>query len=339
MKLRLIRSLITLLLITLLFAACGNLPGSPIATIAATADLPEISTGAATITQLPAPETQTAPPSPAVATPAPDLEATSLAMTEVAYAAIVASPTATTPTPEIPPTPPAPLTYTFEIVNTFPHDPGAFTEGLVYQDGILFEGTGLWGQSDIREVELETGEVIRSQDLEAQYFGEGVTLFNGRIYQLTWQEHTGFIYEPDTFDLVDTFDYPTEGWGLTHNGQELIMSDGTSTIFFLAPETLQEARRITVRDHTGPVNRINEMEYINGEIWANIWLTDLIARISPDTGNVLGYVDLTGLLDPGQLTQEVDVLNGIAYDAENERLFVTGKYWPSLFEIEVVPAP
>ncbi|HEY1409820.1 MAG TPA: glutaminyl-peptide cyclotransferase, partial [Promineifilum sp.] len=221
MKLRLIRSLITLLWITLLFAACGNLPGSPIATIAATADLPEINTGAATITQSPAPETQTAPPSPAVATPAPDLEATSLAMTEVAYAAIVASPTATMPTPEIPPTPPAPLTYTFEVVNTFPHDPGAFTEGLVYQDGILFEGTGLWGQSDLREVELETGEVIRSQDLEAQYFGEGVTLFNGRIYQLTWQEHTGFIYEPDTFDLVDTFDYPTEGWGLTHNGQEL----------------------------------------------------------------------------------------------------------------------
>jgi glutamine cyclotransferase len=247
--------------------------------------------------------------------------------TATAFAAIVLTPAAGS----------APTLYTYEVVDQFPHDPAAFTQGLVYEDGILFEGTGLRGESSLREVDLESGTVLRRHDLEDQYFGEGITLFDDKIYQITWQEQTGFIYDPATFEPLGTFSYPHEGWGITHDGQRLIVSDGTPTIRFWDPETLAEIGRITAHDDQGTVERLNELEYINGEIWANIWLTDQIARISPETGEVTGYVDMTGLLDTSNLTQPVDVLNGIAYDAENDRLFVTGKLWPTLFEIEVVP--
>ena len=332
--------LILVSLFLLLLAACDT-PFAGLATIAPTAAAPaEVDTVAAPTT---APEIDTPATEPATAAAEPaEQDATQTAATEVAYAAIVAAqetPTpAPTPTLAATPTPAPPPTYTYEIVNTYPHDPNAFTQGLVLHDGALYEGTGRWGESTLREVALESGSVLRSVPLEAQYFGEGITIFGDRIYQLTWQEQAGFVYDRATFQLLQTFTYPTEGWGITHDGQRLIVSDGTSTIYFWDPDSLQEIGRITVRDHLGPINRLNELEYVNGEIWANIWLTDLIARISPETGDVLGYIDLTGLLDTSTLTQPADVLNGIAYDAANDRLFVTGKLWPALYEVRIVPA-
>ncbi|MBP9501778.1 MAG: glutaminyl-peptide cyclotransferase [Candidatus Promineofilum sp.] len=336
---RLIIPISCLLLISLAvgLSACVQSPPA-IATLAATAVVPILET------------IDSAPIDPSQVTLSQaDIVSTSTVATEVAYAAVVASqstpiptvPPTETPTPTVTPTPtPAPpITYTYRIVNTYPHDPEAFTQGLVYYDGLLYEGTGRWGESTLREVTLETGSVIRSHALDPQYFGEGIALLNDKIYQLTWQEQTGFVYDRANFNTLQTFNYPTEGWGITHDGQRLIVSDGTSTLYFWDPNTLEEIDRITVRDHQGPLNRLNELEYIDGEIWANIWMTDLIARISPETGAVLGYVDLTGLLDMSALTQPVDVLNGIAHDPQTGRIFVTGKLWPTLFEIEVIPAP
>jgi glutamine cyclotransferase len=229
--------------------------------------------------------------------------------------------------------------YSYQVVAEYPHDPGAFTQGLVYEDGVLYEGTGLKGRSSLRRVDLETGEVLQRYDLPSNYFGEGIALLGDRLYQLTWQSHVGFVYDKDTFALLDEFSYPTEGCGLTHDGERLIMSDGTATLHFLDPETLEETGSIQVHDDQGPVTHLNELEYIDGQVYANIWLTDRIARISPHTGQVTGWIDLSGLLDPDELTQPVDVLNGIAYDQENERLFVTGKLWPTLFELELIPQP
>ncbi len=259
------------------------------------------------------------------------------------------SPTATavpTETPTVPPptsTVAAPRStasnapiYTFEVVETYPHDPAAFTQGLLYEDGILYEGTGLRGQSTIRKVDLESGDVIQSEPIPDQFFGEGITIFEDRLIQLTWQARVGFVYDKDSFELLQEFSYPTEGWGLTHDGQRLIMSDGTATLYFLDPDSLEEIGRIEVRDGTQPVSLLNELEYIEGEIYANVWKTTRIARISPETGQVLGWIELAGLLKPEDITQPVDVLNGIAYDAAQDRLFVTGKLWPKLFEIEVV---
>lgn len=228
--------------------------------------------------------------------------------------------------------------YTYEVVNTYPHDPNAFTQGLVYADGALFEGTGLNGRSSLREVDLTTGGVQRQVDLPDQFFGEGITLFNDRIFQLTWKSQEGFVYDATTFEQLDTFTYPTEGWGLTHDDTQLIMSDGTSTLHFLDPQSLQETGRVTVRYGDQPVVRLNELEYIDGEVYANIWQTNYIARIDPHTGQVVGWIDLTGLLPPADMTQPVDVLNGIAYDAAHGRLFVTGKLWPKLFEIDLLHA-
>jgi glutamine cyclotransferase len=333
MKQHIIRLIIPLFsfLLVLVVACDEQLP--PSATIAPTAEPPAAATTEATS---PSPD---ATPTVALPDAPPDGVATDAAATEVAYAAIVILQPSPTPSPALIPDPTPPPTYTYRIVNTYPHDPEAFTQGLVLHDGAFYEGTGLWGESTLREVALESGTVLRSRPLDPQFFGEGITIFNDRIYQLTWQEQTGFVYDRATFEPLQTFNYPTEGWGITHDGQRLIVSDGTSTIYFWDPETLQETGRITVRDHRGPVNRLNELEYVNGEIWANVWLTDLIARISPETGDVLGYIDLTGLLDKEALTQEVDVLNGIAHDPATGRLFVTGKWWPTLFEIEVTPAP
>jgi glutamine cyclotransferase len=234
------------------------------------------------------------------------------------------------------PIPVATPIYTYSVVNTYPHDSNAFTQGLVFEDGFLFEGTGLYGSSTLRRVELETGNIMQIHELPDQYFGEGITIYSSEIIQLTWKSHIGFVYEKDSFELLQEFDYPTEGWGITHDSERLIMSDGTSALYFLDPETLEKIGRIDVYDRDGPVTRLNELEYVQGEIYANVWQTDQIAIIAPQTGEVIGWIDMEGLLGPEDRTNHVDVLNGIAYDAENERLFVTGKLWPKLFEIELV---
>lgn len=189
----------------------------------------------------------------------------------------------------------------------------------------------------MRKVELESGDILQSLALPAQFFGEGITIFGNRLFQLTWKSKLGFVYDKDSFELQQMFTYPTEGWGLTHDGQHLIQSDGTANLYFLDPDTLQEIDRIEVYDYNGPVRLLNELEYIQGEIYANVWFTDYIARIDPQSGEVIGWIDLAGLLGPEDYDQPVNFLNGIAYDAENERLFVTGKLWPKLFEIELVP--
>ncbi|HEX9922254.1 MAG TPA: glutaminyl-peptide cyclotransferase [Anaerolineae bacterium] len=227
--------------------------------------------------------------------------------------------------------------YTFRIINIYPHDSNAYTQGLIYQDDIFYEGTGLRGQSTLRKVEVETGQVFQLLRLADELFGEGITIFGDRIIQLTWQEHIGFVYDKNSFELQQEFTYPTEGWGLTHDGERLIMSDGTALLYFRDPANLTEIGRVEVFDENGPVILLNELEYINGEVFANIYRTDRIARIDPQTGRVLGWIDLTGLLTPEDRLQPVDVLNGIAYDAEADRLFVTGKLWPKLFEIELIP--
>lgn len=229
--------------------------------------------------------------------------------------------------------------YSYRIVNVYPHDPQAFTQGLVYHNGELYEGTGLRGRSSLRRVNLETGKVLQIENLDPRYFGEGITLWNDRIIQLTWTSQIGFVYDRETFKKLREFTYPTEGWGITHDGARLIISDGTDTLYFWDPETLEEIGRIQVRDRDRPIARLNELEYVNGEILANVWQTNLIARISPETGQAIGWIDLTGLLNPQDLTQPVDVLNGIAYDREGDRLFITGKLWPKLFEIELVSQP
>lgn len=229
-------------------------------------------------------------------------------------------------------------TWTYKIVNTFPHDQSAFTQGLVIENGVLYEGTGIPGRSELRKVELETGKVLQRYKLPDQYFGEGITIFKDRIIQLTYQSKVGFVYDKESFELLREFSYPTEGWGLTHNGTHLIMSDGTPMLYFLDPETLKQINRMMVLKQDHPVWGLNELEYVNGEIFANIWPTDRIVRIVPETGKVVGWIDMKGLLSPEDRSEEVDVFNGIAYDPVNDRMFMTGKFWPKLFEIELIPA-
>ncbi|MBI1742813.1 glutaminyl-peptide cyclotransferase [Candidatus Acetothermia bacterium] len=227
--------------------------------------------------------------------------------------------------------------YTYKIINTYSHDPNAFTQGLLYDHGIMYEGTGLYGESTLREVEFETGKVLRQKKLAGQYFGEGVALWKNELIQLTWQNQLGFVYDKESFQQLKTFNYLTEGWGITHDDKRLIMSDGSPNLYFLDPDTLKEIGRVEVRDQGRPVKNLNELEYINGEVYANIWLTNQIARINPETGQVVGWIDLSGLLRSEDITRDTDVLNGIAYDAEHDRLFVTGKKWPKLFEIKLIP--
>ncbi|MDD5222511.1 MAG: glutaminyl-peptide cyclotransferase [bacterium] len=227
---------------------------------------------------------------------------------------------------------------TYQIVNTFPHNPKNFTQGLVYENGFIYEGTGRNGTSSLQQVDLATGNARKTLDLSAQYFGEGIAVYQDKIFQLTWESHVGFIYDKESFAKIGDFTYSTEGWGLTFDGEHLIMSDGTSTLHLLDPGTLTETGTILVTDNSGPIDNLNELEFIRGEIFANIWPTDKIVRIDPQTGQVKGWVDLDGILSPEATTRPVDCLNGIAYDSENDRLFVTGKYWPSLFEIKLVPA-
>lgn len=224
----------------------------------------------------------------------------------------------------------------FRVVAEYPHDPEAFTQGLVFIDGELFEGTGLNGASTLRRVDLASGDVLEGVALPRRFFGEGIAVLGDRIYQLTWQNGVALVFDRETFEVVDTFSYETEGWGLTTDGTRLIMSDGSDRLFFRDPETFAELDSVQVRDGDTPVTRLNELEYVNGEIWANVWQTDSIARIDPASGEVLGWIDLSGLLADSDRPQTPDaVLNGIAYDAESGRLFVTGKLWPKLFEIEV----
>jgi glutaminyl-peptide cyclotransferase len=226
--------------------------------------------------------------------------------------------------------------YTYHVVRTYPHDRGAYTQGLVYHGGVLYEGTGMAGESSIRKVRLETGEVLQKRDLPDPYFGEGIVIWKDRLLELTWQAQAGFIYDLATLTPKGEFQYPGEGWGLTHDGKRIIMSDGTAQLRFWEPETLKEISRITVRSEGQPVDSLNELEWIKGEIYANVYQTFRIARINPANGNVVGWIDLTGILSPADQSENTDVLNGIAYDAQGDRLFVTGKRWPKLFEIKLI---
>jgi len=228
--------------------------------------------------------------------------------------------------------------FGYQIVKSYPHDRAAFTQGLQYVDGVLYEGTGQNGQSNLRKVKLETGEVLQSQPLDGKYFGEGITVFGNQIFQLTWQSEIGFVYDKATFKQVKTFTYTGEGWGLTHDGTRLIMSDGDArgALRFFDPKTMKETGRLIVKENGLPVRNLNELEYVKGDVLANIWQSHRIARISMKSGDVTAWIDLSGLLEPREAVG-TDVLNGIAYDAAGDRLFVTGKYWPKLFEIKVVP--
>jgi len=231
------------------------------------------------------------------------------------------------------PAEPGPLPVdTYQVVHQHPHDPAAFTQGLFFLDGQLYEGTGLHGRSSIRRVALETGAVAQQHDLPSEYFGEGLTAWGQHLIQLTWQSQVAFVFNRTTFALEKQFSYAGEGWGLTQDGHSLIMSDGTDELRFLDPATFAERRRLKVTALGSPVSRLNELEYVEGEILSNVWQTDFVARISPKTGQVLGWIDLHGLLTPEERAH-TDVLNGIAYDPVGHRLFVTGKLWPKLFEI------
>jgi len=228
-----------------------------------------------------------------------------------------------------------PVHYSYQIINMYPHDEAAFTQGLVFEDGVLYEGTGLNGQSSIRSVELETGNVILLTSLDDQFFGEGITIFEDKIIQITYKNKMGFVYDKNTFEILQTFEYSTDGWGITHNGSALIMSDGSATLYFLDPITFETIDQVDVYDEE-PVTQINELEYIDGSLYANIWKEDKIVIIDPQSGQVTGWIDLKGIRDlVNQVTSEV--LNGIAYDPNGDRLFVTGKRWSKLFEIELVP--
>lgn len=225
--------------------------------------------------------------------------------------------------------------YTYEIVNAWPHDPKAFTQGLAFHDGNLYESTGHHGTSTLRRVELKTGKVKKKFKVPDEYFAEGLAVFQDKIYQLTWQSHKCFIYDLKSFKLEGEFHHSGEGWGLTHDGQRLIMSDGTHQLRFLDPATFLPVRTISVLDGNQPVDDINELEYVKGEVYANIWHSERIVRINPEDGKITGWIDLSGLRPPDVDTDTDNVLNGIAYDEKEDRLFVTGKRWPKLFEIRL----
>jgi glutaminyl-peptide cyclotransferase len=231
----------------------------------------------------------------------------------------------------------APPEYTFALIRVFPHDISAYTQGLAYRDGFLYEGTGRNGQSSLRKVRLETGEVIQRVDLGSEFFGEGITVIKDEVFQLTWKSGVGFVYDRKSFHFLRQFAYLGEGWGLATDGRELFLSDGTSEIRVLDAESFHEKRRLRVHDGATPVDQLNELEFVEGQIFANVWHSNRIARISLQTGDVVGWIDLTGLLSPVYRLEPEAVLNGIAYDPVGRRLFVTGKLWPRVFEIRLVP--
>jgi len=226
----------------------------------------------------------------------------------------------------------------YEVINVYPSDAAAFTQGLIYLDGNLYESTGLYGQSSLRRVDLESGEVLQKISLSSEDFGEGLTAWEDILVQLTWREGRGYVYDPEDFSLEKQFNYDTEGWGLTHDGKQLIMSDGTSTLYFLDPQSFQVKDSVTVTYQGEEIVRLNELEYIHDEVYANIWQTDYIVRINPESGQVTGWIDLSGILPVEEYTHDTGVLNGIAYDPVTDRLFITGKRWPSIFEIKLIPA-
>ena len=227
--------------------------------------------------------------------------------------------------------------YGYQVVHVYPHDHGAFTQGLIYLDGFLYEGTGMYGQSSIRKVDLTTGRVLQEKPLSEQFFGEGLTDWGNQLIEITWKTKTGFVWDRETFQLQKSFGYPGEGWGLTHDAKRLIMSDGSAFLRFLDPVSLKETGKLQVKAGALPIDNLNELEYYKGDVLANVWQQDRIARISLSTGQVTGWIDLTGILPAGDRGGNIDVLNGIAYDAKGDRLFVTGKWWPKLFEIKLVP--
>ena len=260
--------------------------------------------------------------------------------TQVQTPSPTASPTQSpnpTPTPTPTQTPSnSPTLYTYKIIQTYPHDTNAFTEGLVFDNGNLYESTG--ESSSLRRVDLTSGNVLQQVNLPAEYFGEGLTVVNDTLIQLTWQNHIGFIYDKATFSLIGNFSYSTEGWGLTYDGNRLIMSDGTSNLYFLNPTTLQRIGQVSVHDGNTSVTEINELEYVNGSVYANIWMQQKIAIINPQNGQVKGWIDLSDLYQTNNPTNIPDnVLNGIAYDSQTNRLFVTGKDWPNLYQITITP--
>jgi glutaminyl-peptide cyclotransferase len=228
--------------------------------------------------------------------------------------------------------------HSYKIVRTYPHDPSAFTEGLEFHNGALWESTGLNGSSSVRQVDLATGKLLENHPLSTLYFGEGITFFGARLFQLTYMNGIAFAYDPKTFKQLESFHYSGEGWALTHDAKRLIMSDGSSALRFLDPATFREQSRLAVRDGLRPVSDLNELEWIDGEIWANIWMQEIVARIDPRSGQVNSWIDFSGLRDQAGCTGDCDVLNGIAYDAARKRIFVTGKRWPKLFQVQVTSA-
>ncbi len=226
--------------------------------------------------------------------------------------------------------------YSYRVVKTYPHDPQAYTQGLVYHDGVLYESTGLRGESSVRRLDLDTGKVLQIHELNERFFGEAIALVGDKLVQLTWQAHVGFVYDRRDFRILRTFTYPGQGWGLTYDGRRLIMSDGTAMLTFLDPAQYRIVGRVRVRAKSKPVANLNELEYIKGRIYANIWHSERVAIIVPETGQVEAWVNLHGLLSPGDRRRSVDVLNGIAYDERTGHLLVTGKRWPKLFEVALL---
>lgn len=224
----------------------------------------------------------------------------------------------------------------YKVINSYPHDSRAFTQGLFYNNGFLYESTGQETESSLRQVEIVTGKVLRQLNLESSLFGEGITLYGDRIFHVTWRNKVGFVYEKETFRLINKIYYPTEGWGLTTMGDKIVMGDGSNVLYFYEPEMFTVVSRIEVYDNEKKIDSLNELEYVDGELWANMWMKDQIARIDPLSGKVLAYIDLGGLLPQEERNNNTDVLNGIAWDKETNRIFVTGKNWPKLYEIKVI---